>query len=286
MRTGNPWDEVVTEVVLLRARFQGGVLLVEGDTDSRLFKKFSDKQQTRIIPCQGRVNVLLAIQKLTQENVSGVAGVVDADFSRLRGTFHSSPHVLLTDTHDAETMMISSSALDDLLLEKASDAKLTIFADQGIGDVRNLLLSLARDLGYLRLLSADQDYQLDFEDLSYSMFIDKTTLELDRDGLLKAVKNKSKRHDLSNAVLLSQLEALYDNSHDLWQVCCGHDMLGVLGHALLKAIGSQSASDVHPDDLGSLLRASYHVEHFQQAQLYQDIKSWEHANPPYRLLKV
>ncbi len=82
---------------------------------------------------------------LNKENFQRILAIVDADFERLE-CLPNVPNLILTDTHDLETMLIQSPALDKVLAEIGSEEKITKFGK----DIRSVLLQAGKPIGYLR----------------------------------------------------------------------------------------------------------------------------------------
>ena len=102
--------------------------------------------------------------------------------------------------------------------------------------------------------------------------------------MIRTVKNKSQRHDLAETGLQDAIGDVADDTHDPWDVCCGHDLICILSVGLRKALGSNSAGDVEPELLEKSLRRAYEAVYFFETQLFQSLKAWEGTNRPYRVL--
>lgn len=75
---------------------------------------------------------------------------MDADFWRLEGKQPASPNLFTTDTHDLETMILESKALEKLLTEYGSVTKIRKFTEKAGKDIRQALLDICAPIGYLR----------------------------------------------------------------------------------------------------------------------------------------
>src|ERR1700730_17421482 len=114
------------EVLFLRAQSpHSTIVLLEGDSDVRLFGHLLDVDISNLVNCFGKENVFLTIQQVEQAQIAGVLAIVDADFSRILGVPSVSPNVVLSDFHDFEVVLLNSQALDRLLTEDGSHAKLS-----------------------------------------------------------------------------------------------------------------------------------------------------------------
>lgn len=148
--------------------------------------------------------------------------------------------MIRTDTHDLETILLNSSALDKVIAEFGSGEKITKFGR----DVRTALLEAGISVGYLLWISQLDELNLAFDGITFNKFIDEQTLQIDELKLIQEVKNKSQAFALKDEDLQQRLVNKKNSRHDPWQVCCGHDLVEILSLGLRKAIGSAKATDV------------------------------------------
>ncbi|MEG4286022.1 DUF4435 domain-containing protein [Microcoleus sp. A006_D1] len=271
---------IANQIRLLRtqSKYTGSFVIAEGDTDARVWKNLVDSTKCRVEIAYNKDNVVKVLNILEKDNFAGVLAIVDADFWILEGTFPSSSNLLLTDTHDLETMLLKSPALEKVLSEHGSEEKINNFGK----DIRQTLLESAKVIGYLRWASLKFNYALKFEGLAFSKFIDDKTLALNESKLLQTVKNNSQKLGLDEAEIIAKMDSLKTNAQDMWYVCCGHDMICILSIALCKALGTRNSKQVEPDVLEKDLRLAYESPHFRLTQLYTAIQDWEKTNQPFR----
>ncbi len=265
-----------------RTTHKGVFLIVEGSSDAKFYGQIIDKEQCQILPpAEGRDIAIEALRILQQDSASDVVAIVDKDFDELNGLLPDIPNLFFTDTHDLETMLLRSPALEKLIVEFGSEEKLEKFSK----DVREALLVAGCTIGYLRWISLKDSLHLKFEGISFSDFIDKD-LKINELLLIKEVKNKSLRPNLDVNDLQQRLKQQKDASHDRWQLCCGHDFMSILSIGLRKAIGSQNPNVVTVEILERSLRLAYEQVYFHATELYVTIGNWEKDHPPYRILKL
>ena len=106
--------DTANTVRMTRTQHPGAVMMVEGDTDMRVFKRFVKETDCLLIPAANKDNAIGALEILEKDNIKGVLAIVDADFWNLDGIKPDSLNVFLTDTHDLETMIFFTSALGRL----------------------------------------------------------------------------------------------------------------------------------------------------------------------------
>ncbi|KYC38590.1 hypothetical protein WA1_36005 [Scytonema hofmannii PCC 7110] len=256
-----------------------------GGSDKTFYERFVDKVVCQLVSVSGKpsskLRVIAVLGILEKSTFQGILAIIDADFERLETLTYSSPNLLRTDTHDLETMLINSQALNKVVAEFGSEEKIAQFSR----DVRLALLETGMSVGYLRWLSQRNGMNLTFEGIRFSKFIDEQTLQIDELKLIREVKNKSQAFSLKDEDLQQQLMSQKNNSYDPWQICCGHDLVQLLSLGLRKAIGSNKVADVEPNSLERNLRLAYEEVYFWKTHLYVHIRTWESKNQPFRVLR-
>jgi Protein of unknown function (DUF4435) len=276
-------DREANAIRLRRSVFYGTFLLVEGTSDKIFYERFVDREACEVVTVSGKpsskIRVIEVLDILEKSSFQGILAIVDADFDRLETSSHNSPNLLRTDTHDLETMLIKSLALDKVIAEFGSPEKITKF-----GDVRTALLQAGLSIGYLLWVSRLDGLNLTFSGITFSKFINEQTLCIDEIKLIQEVKNKSQALSLDNKNLQQRLIKQKSNSHDPWQVCCGHHLVEILSFGLRKTIGSFKPTDIEPNSLERSLRLAYEEAYFRKTQLYLNIRVWESNNYQFKVL--
>ncbi len=140
----------VNAIMMLRSNSPHlSFLIVEGTTDEKAYENFIDTEKCRIVAAHSKDNAKDAIGMLEAEHIVGVLAIVDADFDVLNGDTPASANILLTDTHDLETMLLQSPALEKLLNEFGSRDKIA-WQDK---EIREVLLEAGTPIGYVRWIS-------------------------------------------------------------------------------------------------------------------------------------
>ena len=275
---------IANGVRMKRLKHAGAFLLVEGEDDKKLFKNFVDSASCIIQIAYGKPNALGALAILEQDSFPGVLAIADADFAHLEGQPPHSPNLFWTDTHDLETMLLASPALDRLLSERGDEVKLAEFMQGAGADVRDALLRLGTPVGYLRWLSQREAMSLFFDELPFGEFLNEKTLALNEGALLRVLQTRSRRGVLIQADIQAKIALLKSVEHDLWQVCCGHDLVSVLSVALLRVFGANKEADVKPGRLEESLRLAFTAADFKGTRLWAAVRAWEDRNPPFVVL--
>ncbi|QGG46943.1 DUF4435 domain-containing protein [Heliorestis convoluta] len=278
---------LITKVKMLRSLHKGAAfLLVEGLSDARLYGKFMDKQQCQIIVGENKQNILGALTGLEDQNVAGYLAIVDLDYDFHHVNRDSKNNLIYTDSHDLETMLLASTALQNLLIEYGDEKKISLLEKKRNQSIDKIIVEAAATVGYLRWCSLEKKLAYRFENLDFSSFICETNLEVDEDKMIQQViKNSKKPVKIESETLEEWLKEYKAKNYDPWCICCGHDAVRILLIGLLKNFGAYNAKKLTLNALEGSLRLAYTFDDFMDSTLYISILTWESHNKPYKLLK-
>jgi uncharacterized protein DUF4435 len=241
--------------------------------------------QCRIIIAHGKSHALEALAKLEHLGFKGVLAIVDSDFSGLdKATARSGGNIVCTDTHDIETLMIASPALEKVLREYGEDASISAFLKRENCDLRSAILRCGATIGYLRWASHKNNWGLRFDGLSFSDFTSEKALSINQDKLLDAVQSLSGKGRLLAVDVISAIDHLKSQEGDLWHVCCGHDLVEIFSIGFRRVLGRKNEADVKPLKLEKDLRLAYERSYFADSNIYKSIRLWETKNQPFLVL--
>jgi hypothetical protein len=277
--------EIANEIRQRRSSLNETFLITEGTADKRFYKQFIDKESCKVYVAYGKQNVIRTLEILENDGFNGVIAIVDADFDRLEGIEPDSVNIFMTDTHDLETMILKSPALEKLLIEHGSEQKIRSITKTQNKDIRQILLDAGIQIGYLRWVNEKDNLSLKFEGISFNEFIDENLLTLNLVQMIITVQNKSQRHNIKTEDIQERLNQLSNPDHDPWDVCCGHDLVCILSFGLRKVLGTNNANAVTPEHIELDLRLSFEETYFLATQLYESLKAWEQNNHPFRIFK-
>ncbi|MBA7579403.1 hypothetical protein ES708_21273 [subsurface metagenome] len=278
--------DIANTVRMTRSLHKGAVVLVEGDSDARVYGRFVDEKRCRVIPAHGKSNVLTSLDIIENDSVKGVCAIVDSDFSCLDEDEITNENVMQTDTHDLETMIISSRALDTILTEFGSPPKIKRLGHP----VSDVLIKAAQPLGYLRWISSSkqENLSLRFKNMSYAAVLVTVSgsIRIDIDKLLKEVRLRSHNNSSFNAGEIKNkiVHLLRNGHHDPWQVSRGHDLVHILAIGLREVFGNRYAKSVSYEQLDRILRISFGDAEFSETRLYKSILNWEEKHPDFIVL--
>ena len=265
-------------------------LIVEGNDDKALFGRYSDSKACVIVVAHGRPKVVEAILELDKHQFRGALGIVDADFEVLEHRPPPSQNLLVTDAHDAECMMFASPALEHVLRELGDEAQLASFQkDRGTSAVDHLLF-VGKVIGYLRWASARRQWSLRFEGLNFKAFLREKDFSFDRRLLFEEARRHRGGERAEPVPSIEEMEVsveeLDNPAHDVWHVCCGHDLVEILSIGLRKVLGRNNEAEVRRERLEQQLRLAFEERYFLRTTLYVSIRVWEQRNPPFRVLPL
>ena len=256
-------------------------LIVEGHDDRKFFRHFTDRDGCQITVANGKQNVIEVIEILESDNVPGTVGVMDADLDHIEGKSPSTDNLIVLETADLEALLICCSALDRVLVERGSEQKMAAFGK----NVQAVLVAAAVWIGCLRLYSHREELNLKLQGLRHEKFLDKESLAIDPDDLVREAKNRSQRHDLVRPQVVKELGSIRASLSDPRHICFGKDMVKVLAFGLTRVWGSNNAKEVRPERLASDLRLAFHWGHMNRTKLSRNLREWEAQNPRFRALR-
>lgn len=276
-----PFD-IANDARMTRTLHPGAILIVEGTTDSRVYERFINPSKCKLIPANGKDNAIGALSILEKSGFKRILTIVDADFWRLDGIDPKTSNLLLTDTHDLETIIISSDAFDKVLNEFGSVNEMKKLGKP----IRDMLLESGIIIGFLRWLSSPSkdSLSLNFKNLSFDKFLDQYTLRVDIDNLIKEVKINSNNSTLDEKAIKQKIIMLMKEGYDPWQVCSGHDLVQILSFGLLNIFGNHRGKKITPEIVDGILRISYEYSHFCLTNLYKSIEDWDKLNLSFKIL--
>lgn len=274
------------------------LVIVEGETDQIAYTTLLDCSRCYVQPAFGKDEALKAVGILLAGGHRGVIGIIDDDFDSLSGITVTQINVVVTDTHDLETMVLRSAALEKFLLfllpsdKRHNNANFT-------NEVRGKLLELGIPLGHLRWLSKVEQLGLNFDSMNYGGFIDTRSLMIDDAAMVYTVYRKSSPCQLSEDEILEMTREKMSFAADPWRVCQGHDLVHILAIVVPRVI-SKYAPYKQADkreffdnidvkmkrrNIEEALFMCFASDHFKETATFQYIKEWESSNQPYTILR-
>jgi hypothetical protein len=272
-------DEIANWIMMGNNQRARGALIVEGESDTSVFLFLADTHHCRLFIAEGKKNVIDAIAIVQRSRYPGVVAVVDADFWNLDGVKPSLPDVFITDTHDLETMMLSTRAYHKLLvLYRVCSLGTVEIKDEELSlrgkDILDRIQGTALRLGYIRWASLKYGLRIRFKELPLRRCIDPRALRIEEERLETEITRASDAGAGSWVQISARAEGLRDHGHDPWQVCRGHDITEILSVYLENSL----RRPVSRTEVEIQLAACYDSRDFAQSTLYTELSSWEVRN--------
>jgi hypothetical protein len=264
--------DVVAEIKMSLAAFCGVHILVEGGADSSFWKlRFNQSAKCQLVICGSKPVVVSSITQLDKMALGEILGVIDDDFDSILGISYLSKNLLNTDTHDLETMFLSSMALKSVLIELGDSTKINHFVARTHKSVVDALIDNSLVFGRLRLLNARNNWGVDFSKFSPWKYVDPSTWQVVKTKLFTDFASQIGATPLhvENAVT-SEIGTPH------WNIIQGHDAINILAIGLRSILATKQ--QVGEKELIRLLRLSYDNAMFQSSALFGKISAWAKSN--------
>ena len=261
---------ILAEIRFLQNAQRKAILLVEGDTDSRFWKKFLIDEHYHLIPVNGKPNMLSLVARLDDLGSNDAVALLDCDFDRILDRLSSSKRVAYTHAHDLETELLASAALEVFVSNFMTlAASLRELENLKIvdGSVLNALIKRALPFGQLRLHNELSETKIGFDAIvqSKEYFCKNWILDVER--------LHRKYADAANLTLeqLANLIALLPESPEL-ELVQGHELLRILALALRRTIKS-SPKPESGDEVMNFLFASTDIATLRNTVMFQNLEA-------------
>lgn len=267
--------------------FTGTNILVEGETDIKLYRKLTCKRLSKVKVTFGKKKMREVYKILRDRGFENVVGIRDADFLRINGKLdpNFTDDIFLTDKHDSEGMIIDSEAFNNFLVEVAKEETLNGFSKHN-GCLRSFIYELSKPIGYLRLANSQFSLGLSFKPaspegktLKFKKFVcEKTLSYLGDDSLINTVfeystnrgGNKSTRPEI-----LKKLHEVTKLQLPIEELVNGHDLAEVLFILCKRGLKSSHCDLKSASSIESMLRLTFSKDDFSRTQLFKSLQGWE-----------
>ncbi|MFA7450571.1 MAG: DUF4435 domain-containing protein [Bacteroidales bacterium] len=242
------------------------IVVVEGEDDKRLFSRFFQDETAHIFPIGGNVKFPVILNQLNGSYETRFIMLKDADFDHLNKT-NNYPYsnLFLTDTHDAETMMINYDTIRNICCEYSCPIPPSEFIEKLFRDLEAL--------SYLKWYNSVNNIRLNFKVLNLTNIYtgdNPTEFENILSKLYANDANKSKIYITKEDIQLFYIS--HKESGIKPQLLInGHDLCEAMVVALIKM---KVKGNVKNNDISRCLRSSYTLDHFKETKMYEDIFVW------------
>lgn len=242
-------------------------ILVEGDSDIRLFRKFFNLEYCKVelVPGGNKkleegVEELLKIYNL-------IIGIRDADFLNLSENPYTKTNMFLTDQHDIEMCMISEDNIFETIIIEFTDIPIL----ENIL-VRNNILKLIEQISLLKWLNEIENLEIKFEGTGFQDLITFQNNTIDFNQYFSRLISKSPNAKIIDIeVIKTKIEDLKAKNPNPFQLCNGHDFIKALSQFLREKGKTKNLND---DLISSIFRINYSNDLFSKTVLYSKTKEW------------
>lgn len=242
-------------------------VLVEGETDIRLFRKFFNLDNCKVenIP-GGKLKLEQCVNDLVQ-NYSLIIGIRDADFIHLSNSSYTVPNMFLTDFHDIEMSLIAENEVFSSILFEYTKVQ-----REEHSSTREDILEIIEKVSLLKWLNSIEDLRIEFGETGFQDIISLTDNTIDFEEYFRRVLSKSPNARITDlGIIEAKITTLKTQNPNPFQLTNGHDFIKVLSH-FLRVKGS--IKNVSNDLLSSLFRVNFRNEFFIKTTLYRNTKQW------------
>ena len=252
------------------------IIVVEGEDDEKALKKFFNVQAVEFT-CATNCSIVkdaMLIVSTDKQLKDCVIGIKDADFDHIKKISHNIANLMLTDTHDMETMMLTSKVCECICWETIKKEYPNLSFDA---------MTSLKNLSYLRYYNDKMiltgEKKSDKDGISFK----KTKIHklipnnqpVSVDDVLKHVKlagnsEKTSFPDLEKMNRFIQQNPIDDD--ELFLFTNGHDLVSAICNILHSR--AKKAKDYGKIAIAALIRAYFSKEEFEKTNLYQDIDNW------------
>jgi hypothetical protein len=246
-------------------------VFVEGDDDCKIYPKFFQKDKCRIEQVHGGVGQLESAINRLQRYADRIAGIRDADFCHLSGTYSSLKNLFYTDCHDIEmTMVQNDTVFENILYEYSlqSDAV----------NIKQNILNEASYIGYIRYYNNINNGSINFEGIKIGEIVERPSdnLLLQKSSYLQKLNLHSSNKTISIDENTVNQFIVSNPVCDLYQLVNGHDFIKLLASRINFQI--LKGKNTSHKDVSKSLRNSYRMDEFKQTNLYKSLLSWQNVN--------
>jgi len=258
-------------------------LLVESDDDYKLMSNFINNDLCEIHIAWNRDKAIKAIRAIKNRGIAGVVCLIDADYSHILGDLPTDADIIYPDERDIEMMMLNSPAMDRIITELSSPAKIKRAAGLGYTPA-SIVFSAAKFLGIMRIISLKKEIHFSFESFKFKSF-DRRTVNYSEDDVINELFSCSQKKVEKLDVIKECVQEIMSSSISHTIICSGHDAAELLGRSLVSLFGTNNSTSVNREEIESKLRIAFSDDMFANSSLYPKFKKWESGNSPFICLR-
>ena len=247
------------------------IIVVEGEDDEKALKNFFNLQTVEFTCASNCLKVKDAMQIVSTDNQlkDCVIGIKDADFDHINQIKNNIANLMITDTHDMETLMLTPKVCKRICWETINQAYPNL-SFEAMTSLKNLsYLRYYNDKIILNGKGSDKE-GIKFKGIK----IADVTSHCVQDVLQRVKDNgnfkKTSYPDLDTINLFISQNPIDDE--DLTLFTNGHDLVYAIRDILHSK--DEAAKAYSDKSIATMIRMSYSKEEFEKTNLYKDIDNW------------
>jgi hypothetical protein len=267
--------EVVNEILMLHAVKPGfSFLAVEGGDDVRFWEPRTHPA-CEVINATSKSVGQGAVRRLNARGFVGHLGVFDRDYDDIHAISNWNANEIYWDAHSLETVLFFSSAFEKLVSEEIGQAQRTS-AQAALGqDIKTLIEDIAKTIGAIRYVHRLSGSQGDPDRLSPFRHVNPANSLVDVASIY--VEGVSIGASPSVAQLRIAIADYADLNPRL--LMRGHDVAAVISITIRYCGGSCTNKRAE-----EILRIGFERSELEQTSVYAEIRNWEVARSPRKIL--
>jgi len=266
-------DDIYAAIVMLTSvPNRRAILCVESGADADCFAPHVNEDGVRFVPCNGKRNLMRAIELADAADIKGVLGIRDRDWI---GTLEDEPvsrNLVLTDIYDLDATLILRTDIGKrtLIVFGSHDIVGQYIEKVGAHSAVDILVHITSALGRLRLVSERHSLRLSLERFPVGQVVDISSGEIRPDEMIALARRRSPECTKTE----EEIRELFDSEPTAQEelLCSGHD-LGATMAFLIQAAwgGARPAKDVILKTVRSALACS----ELRSLRLFDAVVAWE-----------
>jgi hypothetical protein len=252
------------------------IIVVEGEDDEKALKKFFNVQAVEFT-CATNCSIVkdaMLIVSTDKQLKDCVIGIKDADFDHIKKISYNIANLMITDTHDMETLMLTPKVCERICWETIKQEYPNLSFDA---------MTSLKNLSYLRyyndkmILTGEKKSDKDgirFKKTKIHKLIPNNQ-PVSVEDVLKHVKLAGNSEKTSFPDLDTMNQFIQENpidNGDLILFTNGHDLVSAICNILHSK--AKKAKDYGKIAIAALIRAHFSKEEFEKTNLYKDIDNW------------
>jgi hypothetical protein len=242
-------------------------ILLEGESDDKIFRKFFDKACVQTQVTEGVYNLAGAAAAFCDTH--RVIGIRDADFLRMGESGDPPPNIFLTDFHDAEMMTVMC---DETFRQVAEEH---LHQEKNPLALRGKCLESLIFISCIRWINDSEHLEINFNGIAFGNFFNAGEVCINEEACITDIHGRSpnRKRNLTVPEIRQKAKSL-TLPNDSPHLCNGHDFNSVFA----LYINSKNKQGVSQITLAKEFRIACRIGDFQPTDLFRDLSRWAESH--------